>query len=115
MVFLRRRLLQGLQFFAGFESYGLTGRYGHLRAGPGIASDSGLTGLDVEHAETAQFDAISLLEGFLHGFEDRLHGHFSLGFGNAGLVDNFVDDIEFDQTGLPGDRRSTFPALRSTI
>src|ERR1700722_301444 len=115
MVFLRRRLLQSLQLFAGFESYSLAGRNGHLGAGPGIASDSGLAGLDVEDAETAQFDAISLLEGFLHGFEDRLHGHFSLGFRNAGLVDDFVDDIEFDQMSLPGDRRSTFPALRSTI
>ena len=114
MVCLRRLLLQRLQLFAGFKSYRFTGRNRHLGSGSGIASDAGLTGLDVEHAETAQFDAVSLFEGFLHGFEDRLHGHFSLGFGNAGLVDDFVDDIEFDQMSLPGDRRSTFPALRST-
>ena len=93
MVCLRRLLLQRLQLFAGFKSYGFTGRNRHLGAGSGIASDSGFTRLDVEHAETAQFDAISLFEGSLHGFEDRLHGHLSLGFGNAGLVDDFVDDI----------------------
>ena len=82
-----------LEFFAGFEADGFAGRDADFFAGARVASDAGFAGLDAEDAEAAEFDAISMFEGFLHRFEDRLHGHFGLGFGNTGLVNDFVDDI----------------------
>ena len=94
------RLLQSLQFLTGFETHGLPGGNGNLGAGARIAADSGLPRLDVEHAETAQLDPVTLLERLFHLFKYGLDRHFSLGLGNSSLVDNFVDDIELDQ-GLP--------------
>ena len=42
--------------------------------------------------------------------KDVFDRHFRFRLRDARLAHNFVDDIEFDQMSLPGDRRSTFPA-----
>ena len=94
--FTRPVLLQGLQLLAGFEAHGFAGRNGDFRAGARIAADAGLARLHVEDAEAAQFDAVAVLERFLHPLEDRLDRHLGLGLGDAGPVHHFVDDIQLD-------------------
>src|SRR5205823_797028 len=41
-----------------------------------------------------------LLERLLHGFKNRLYGHFGFGFGDAGSVYDLVNDVQLDQNGL---------------
>ena len=37
---------------------------------------------------------------FLHAFEDRLDRHFRFGLGDAGAVDDFVNDVQLDHVRL---------------
>jgi flavin reductase (DIM6/NTAB) family NADH-FMN oxidoreductase RutF len=92
--------LKRLQFFAGLKAHCLTGRDGDFRARAGVAADAGLSWFYIEDAETAELNAVSVLERFLHVFKNRLDRHLSFCFCNAGLPDHFVDDIEFDQVRL---------------
>src|SRR5450432_1502733 len=93
-------LLQRLQLLARLEADRLAGRDGNLGAGTRVAADAGLTGLYVEDAEAAQFNAVALFQRFLHGFKDRFHCHFGLSFGDAGPVHDLVDDVQLDQNSL---------------
>src|SRR5579884_2076911 len=93
---LPRALLDGLQLFAGLEADGLAGRDVDLGASARIAPDAGLTRADGEDAEAAQLDAVTASQRLLHALKHRLDGHFGLGFSNAGLGNDFVDQIEFD-------------------
>jgi flavin reductase (DIM6/NTAB) family NADH-FMN oxidoreductase RutF len=93
-------LLESLQFLARFESDSLAGRNGNLRPGAGVPANAGLARLHVKDAEAAQFNAVSVLESLLHVFEDCFDGHLGLRLGDAGFIDHFVDDIEFDQARL---------------
>src|SRR5690349_1461248 len=96
-----RSLLQRLQLLAGLKPHGLSRRNGNFGAGPRIPSDSSLARLHVEHSEAAQFDAVTLLQSLLHGFEDGFHRHFRFGLGNSGPVDDLVDNIQLDQVRPP--------------
>src|SRR5207244_2274585 len=73
---------------------------GNLRARTRISTDAGLAGLHGEHSEAAKFDSIAMLKSAFHLLKHRFDGHFSLCLGDARLVDNFIDDVEFDQTTL---------------
>ena len=73
----------------------------HFRAGARIAADAGFARFHGEDAEAAQFDAVALLQRALHLLEHGLHGHLGFGLGDAGLVDDFVDDVELDQNAPP--------------
>jgi len=99
-------LLDGLQFFAGFEANRFPGRDIYFRAGAGIAPNSSLPGADSEHTKAAKFDAIASGKRLLHAFKDGLDRHFGLGFGDASLGDNFVNQIQFDHKWL---RKVLFP------
>jgi len=66
-----------------------------------IAADTGLAWLHRKHAEAAEFDAIALLERALHLLEHGLDSHFGFRLRNSGFADDFVDDVELDQKGLP--------------
>jgi flavin reductase (DIM6/NTAB) family NADH-FMN oxidoreductase RutF len=92
--------LQGLQFLARLETDGLAGRNGDFSASARIAADAGLARADVEDAESAKLDAFAASQSPLHAFEDGFDGHFRFRLGNAGPVDYFIDDVEFDQCRL---------------
>src|SRR5262249_39119954 len=83
-----------LQLFPRLEAHGFAGRNVDLSAGARIAADAGLARTHIEHAEAAQFDAFALPQRLLHAGENCLYRQLSLGLGDAGLVDHFVDDIE---------------------
>ncbi len=102
-----QRLLQGLQLLAGLKAHGLAGRNRDFGAGARVSANPGLTRLYVEYTEAAQLDSVALFEGLFHGFEDRLNGHFRFGLGNAGFIDNFVNDIQLDQSISSGRSLST--------
>src|SRR4051794_16025789 len=111
----RRSLLQCLEFLAGFETNGFAGGNRYFRAGAGVAANAGLAGFDGENAEAAEFDAITMFEGALHLLEYSFDGHFSLGFGDARLVNDFVDDVELNQITLqcsPNRRTQTDDRIR---
>src|SRR5438477_6794505 len=98
-----------LQLLSWLEAYRLTGRDGNLRSGARISSDTGFSRPDVEYPKAPQLNAIALGEGSLHAFENSFHGRLGLGFGNASLVDHFVDDVQLNHRRLPaaGSLRST--------
>src|SRR2546423_1517249 len=91
-----------LQFFPRFEPNRFSRRDVDFGASAGIASDAGLARPYVEHAESPQLDAFALGEGALHAFKDRFNRGFGFRFGDAGAIDDFVDDVEFDHALLPG-------------
>ena len=94
-------LIDGLKFLARLEAHRFAGRNIYFGAGARVASDAGLARPNVEDAETAQFNAVTLGQSFLHTLEDSFHRHFGFGLGDAGLVHNFVDDIELDHKSAP--------------
>jgi hypothetical protein len=89
-----------LQFLAGFEAHGLSWRNAYFGARPGITADSGLAGSHVKDTKTAKFNAVISGQSLLHGFEDGLDRDFRFGLGDAGAVDNVINDIELYQTNL---------------
>jgi hypothetical protein len=93
-------LIDRLQLFARFETYGFAWWDAHLGASARIAADAGLARTDIEDSETPQFDSIALRQSLFHALEDGFHSHFSFGLGNARLVHDFVDDVEFDHNRL---------------
>jgi flavin reductase (DIM6/NTAB) family NADH-FMN oxidoreductase RutF len=113
-----------LELFTGFETDGFAGRNRYFCASSGVASDTGFARFHIEDAETAKFNAVSVLERFLHVLENGLDGHLRFCLRNSGFPDHFVDDIEFDQVRLrsrqPDDRvevtgmsSNTLPAVDS--
>ncbi len=69
-------------------------------AGTRIAADARLARLHVEHAETPQLDPIAVGQGFLHGGEDGLDGHLSPGLGDAGAVNDRINEVELNHCNL---------------
>jgi len=108
------RLLQSLQFLTGLKADRLAGRDGYFGAGTRITADARLTWTHIEYTEAAEFDALTLRQRPLHAFENSFHCHFGLGFGNAGFVDYFVDDIQLNQSVIrPLRFKALIPAVRN--
>jgi flavin reductase (DIM6/NTAB) family NADH-FMN oxidoreductase RutF len=97
--------LERLQLLTGFKPHSLSRWNGNLRAGARIAPDTGLPRFYIKDAKAAQLDAVALLKSLLHRLENGFDCHLGFGFGDAGAVYNFIDDIELDQLG---------PLLRGT-
>jgi len=89
-----------LQFLAGLEAHSLAGRDADFLAGARIASNASLARADVEYAEAAQLDSLTLAQSVLHGLEDGLDGLLRLGPGDAGLVYHRVHYVELDHANL---------------
>src|SRR5215471_10244259 len=87
-------LVDGLQLFSRLEAHGFAGGNIDLGSGARIAADARLARAHVEHAKAAQFNALALAQRFFHAGENRLYRQLSFGFGYAGLVHYFIDDIE---------------------
>src|SRR5512139_1786957 len=90
---------QILQILARLEADGPPGRNANLLAGPWVTADAALSGLHLEHAEPAQFDAISALHREAHGIEYRVDGQLGLHLRDVGGPGHFVDDVDFDHAG----------------
>src|SRR5882724_2840661 len=95
------RLFDRLQLLARLESHSLTGWNRDFRTGSRVASDAGFARPYIEHAKASQFNAVTLSQGAAHALENSFDSQLSLGLGNAGLVDDFVDDVELDHWLLP--------------
>src|SRR6516225_37614 len=93
-------LLQCLQLLAWLEAHGLSRRNRDFRAGTRVAPDARLAGLPIKNAETAQLDAVALLQSLLHGLEDSLDGHLRLRLRDARPIDYFINDVQLDQISL---------------
>jgi len=92
--------LERLQFFSGFETHSFAGRYADFLPGARVAADAGLARADVEHAEAAQLDAISLAQSAFHGLEYSLDGLLRLRARHASLVYYSIYDVELNHTSL---------------
>src|SRR5438445_11863138 len=90
-----------LKFFAGFEADGFARRNVDLFAGAGIAADPGLAGVDAEHAEAAEFDALAAAERLLQRFEHGLDGLLGCGAAGVHRGDDTVYAVQLDYTILP--------------
>ncbi len=96
-------LAEYLEFFAGLEADGLAGGDGYLGAGARVAADACLAGFDAEDAEAAEFDAVAVREGLLHGFKDGVNGGLGFGAGKSGALHYTLDEVLLDHGGrLPG-------------
>src|ERR1700730_1732076 len=89
-------LVDRLQLLAGLEANRLARRNRYLGAGARVAPYAGLARPHVKHSKASQFNAVALGQRSSHAFENGFHGQFGLGFGNAGLVHHFIDDVELD-------------------
>ena len=96
----RYPLVDGLQLFTRFEAHGLARWDADFCAGAWVATDAGFAGTNVKDSEAPQFDPISLRQSLFHALKDGFHSHFSLRLGDARLVHDFVDDVEFDHDQL---------------
>jgi hypothetical protein len=94
-------LLDRLQLFAGLEAHGFSGRNRYFCAGTRVAANAGLARADIEYAKSSEFNAMAAGQRLLHALENGFHRQFSLGFGNAGSGDHFVDNVELDHERLP--------------
>jgi hypothetical protein len=90
-------LIDGVQFFAGFEAYSFSRSDGYFRAGTRVASNSSLSGPYVKDAETAQFNAVSRCQGFLQALKDCVYGRFRFVSWKASLLDHVMYDVLFNQ------------------
>ena len=88
-----------MKLLARLEADGLAGGDADLGAGPRIAADASLSGLDGEDAETAEFNPIAGHQCLLHAFEDGIDGSFRLGPGKPGPFNDALDEILLDQEG----------------
>jgi hypothetical protein len=105
-------LFENVEVFAGLEADGFAGGDGDLCAGAGVASDAGFTRLDGEDTEAAEFDAVALCEGLLHGFEDGVHGGLGLGSNQSCAFYHSLNEVLFDQ-GMPFLRGAVRGRLRA--
>ena len=100
----RESLVERVQVFTGFESYGPAGCNADLGPGSRIASDSSLAGPHVEYAEATQLDAVPIcqraLETLEYGFDS------SLGFyaGQSGTLNYLMYDVLLNQWLSPETR-----------
>jgi hypothetical protein len=96
-----QKLLQRLKFLAWLEAHGFSGRDRHFGARARVAANACFSGTDVEDPEAPKLNALAMCKRALHALENGLHCHLGLGFGYAGPVHNFIDDIELYQDILP--------------
>ena len=96
----RGRLLDRLQLFAWLEANSFAWRNGNLSSGARIAANAGFAGTHIEDAKSAQLNAVAFGQRALHALKNRLHCHFSFGLGNAGTVDDLINDVEFNHIRL---------------
>ncbi len=92
-------LVEEVKFFAGLEANRLAGSDADLGAGPGIAADAGLAGLDGEDAESPKFNAFAGDKGLLHALEDGIDGRLCLGPRESGTFNDSLNEILLDQGG----------------
>jgi hypothetical protein len=90
-----------LQFLAGLEAHGFSGRDADFLAGAGISTDAGLSRAHVEYAEAAQLDSFAFSERTFHGFKNGFHRLLGLGPAHSGLVYDRIYDIQLDHYILP--------------
>jgi hypothetical protein len=84
------------KLFTGLESDRFARRDWYLGTRSRVSANSALSRLYDKYAEAPEFNAISLCERLLHSIKKRIDNLFGLLLGNASLIGNVVDDIEFD-------------------
>ena len=88
-----------MEFFARLEADGFAGGYADFSTGTGIAANAGFTGADAEHAESAQFDALTRCESLFEALKDRIHRSFRFGPRQSRALDYLMDDVLLNQWG----------------
>src|ERR1700690_2098963 len=89
-----------MKLFTRLEANGLAGRDADLGSGARIASDAGLAGTHIEHAESAEFNAFATGERLLHTIEDGVYGGLRLRPWQARTFHYALDKVLLDQRRL---------------
>jgi hypothetical protein len=97
-----------MQFLAGLEADGFARSDADFGSGARIAADAGFAWADVEDAEAAQLDALTLSKSALEGFKDCVDGGFRLIALEAGAFNHLVNNVLFYQCVPPTSRLSEF-------
>jgi hypothetical protein len=95
-------LIDGLQFFPRLKPHCLAWWDRDFRSGARVAPNSSLARTHVEHAKSAEFNAIAARQCLFHALKNSLYRELGFGLGDARLGDDFVDDVKLDHSGLPG-------------
>jgi hypothetical protein len=104
-----------VQFLPGLETHCFTRCDADLGSGARIATDAGFASANAENAKSAQFDTLTGSQGLFEALEDGIHSCLGLGAGEAGALDDVMDDVLLNQWGnLAGATRidCTTPYLR---
>jgi hypothetical protein len=104
-----------VEFLPRLETNGFSGSDADLRAGAGIASDTGLSRTYIENAEPAQLNALALGKGPLEGFEYGVDGSLRLIALKAGALNHLVNDVLFYQGFLRSGERSDSRLILETF
>jgi hypothetical protein len=96
--------VDALKFFSRLEADGLAGGNFDFFAGAGVASNSGLAGLDAENAKASELNALAAAKSLFERFEDRFYGLLGFCAANVRRGDNRVYDVQLDHTSLRGFR-----------
>jgi hypothetical protein len=99
-------LVEKVEFLSWLETDGFTGGDADFGACAGIATDPGFARADIENAEAAQLDALSLGESALEALEYSIHGSLRLVALKAGTLDHMVNDVLFYQGFLRSGEQS---------
>jgi len=94
-------LIQQVELFSGFEADGFAGSDRDFGAGARVAAYPGLAGFYGKYAKTAQFNAIAVSKGILHGLEDCVYSRFRLGTRKTCAFYYALDEVLLDQAGSP--------------
>jgi hypothetical protein len=97
----RTALIQQVEFFPGLEADGFSGRDGDFGSGARVAAYSGFAGFYGKYAKTAEFNAIAVSKGVLHGLEDCVYGRFRLGTRKTCAFYYALDEVLLNQAGSP--------------
>jgi hypothetical protein len=98
-------LVEFVQVFAGFEADGAAWSDADFGSGTRVAAYSGFARTDVEDAEAAQLDAVSLSERALQAFKDCFDGGLGFYAGQSGTLNYLVYDVLLNQWLPPETRK----------
>jgi len=98
-------LVQFVEVFAGFEAHGFAGGDADFRSGARVAANSCFSGPDVEDAEAAELDAVSIGECAFETFKDGFDGGLGFHAGQSGTLNYLMYDVLLNQWLSPETRR----------
>jgi hypothetical protein len=93
--------IEQVKFFARFKANGFTGGDGDFGSGTRVSADAGFAGTDIEDAEAAQLDTITVGKSLFQAFKYGIDRSFCLIARKTRTLDDVMDNVLFYQRVHP--------------